>query len=97
MDYKLTRRSVLSIANSIYDVVGFCSPLTIRLKVAMKNLFDQEHGLGWDSILPSELEREWKELITMLVVADKVEIYRCIRPAMNTGVWGMVVIWLSVV
>ena len=90
VDCKLTRRLVLSIANSIYDVVGFCSPLTIRMKVAMKKLFDQEYGLGWDTILPSELEREWKELITMLVVADKVEIYRCTRPAINTGAWDIV-------
>ena len=42
---QLTRKICLSIANSIYDVLGVCAPLTIQLKLGIKKLFSEEYGL----------------------------------------------------
>ena len=41
----LTKRICLSIVNSIYDPLGLLTPITINLKVMMKQIFSAEYGL----------------------------------------------------
>ena len=53
----LTKRIFLSNTNSIFDPVGLLTPLTITLKVMLKEMFSKEYELKWDTELPSELKK----------------------------------------
>ena len=53
----LTKRIFLSNTNYIFDPVGLMTPLTITLKVILKEMFPNEYELKWDTELPSELKK----------------------------------------
>ena len=57
----LTKRICLSITNSIFNLIGLLTPLTITLKVMLKKM------LKWNEELPSELKRAWVNVINDLV------------------------------
>ena len=69
----LTQRIFLSNTNSIFDPVGLLTPLTITLKVMLKEMFSKEYELKWEKELPSELKRAWVNVITNLNVEDGVQ------------------------
>ena len=75
----MTKRICLSIANSIFDLMGFLTPITINLKVMMKQMFSAEYDLKWDQALPEELKQQWVMIIPDLV-GVKIEFDRCIMP-----------------
>ncbi|XP_077119086.1 uncharacterized protein LOC143775127 [Ranitomeya variabilis] len=68
-----TRRGVLSVVNSLYDPLGFVTPVTIQGKMMLRD-FTQETS-DWDDPLPSdkrELWERWKnslEALSSLYVA----------------------------
>ena len=76
----LTRRTLLGVVNSIYDPLGLITPLTIRLKVAFRNLFTSDPGLDWDDAIPPKDHLVWFELISMLVKSKNVIFPRATRP-----------------
>ena len=90
-DIQLTRRLCLSIANCIYDPCGLISPMTIRMKVAMKMMFAKEHGLKWDTHLPHELQMEWRQIIGDLVRAGEIPFPRPIRPRQLGDIYSLVI------
>ena len=90
-DVQLTRRLCLSIANCIYDPCGLVSPMTIRMKVAMKMMFAQEYALTWDTQLPQELQKEWRQIIIDLVRVGEIPFPRSIRPRELKGRCSLVV------
>ena len=51
----LTRRLVLGVASGQFDMLGMASPLLIKLRVSMRDLFVKEIGLSWDTALPAKL------------------------------------------
>ena len=53
----MTKMICLSNTNSIFDPVGLLTPLTITLKVMLKEMFSKEYELKWDTELPSELKK----------------------------------------
>lgn len=53
----ITKRIFLSDISRIFDVLGMLSPVTIRAKILMQNLWRE--GLGWNDPVSSELEREF--------------------------------------
>ena len=61
----MTKRIFLSNTNSIFDPVGLLTPLTITLKVMLKEMFSKEYELKWKKVLPSELKRAWVNVITI--------------------------------
>ena len=73
----LTKRICLSIVNSIYDPMGLLTPITINLKVMMKQMFSAEYDLKWDQALPKELQLQWVLMLSDLV-GIKLEFDRSI-------------------
>ena len=49
-----------------YDPLGLLSPITVQLKLHMRNLFSKDAGLDWDTPLPPELKQEWLYLFQLL-------------------------------
>ena len=54
----LTKRKLLGLVMSIFDVSGLLSPLTIKLKLELKKLFRNENvQLTWDDEIPADLHQ----------------------------------------
>ena len=86
----LTRRKLLSVINSIYDPLGLVTPVTIRLKVAFRNLFKCDPALNWNDLIPSADQETWYKLIEMLVKSKSIVFPRATRPPNAFGKSQMV-------
>ena len=51
-DRPLTRRGILSVVSSIYDLLGFLSPFILQTKMILRDLCKK--GLNWDDQIPNE-------------------------------------------
>ncbi|XP_011864068.1 PREDICTED: uncharacterized protein LOC105559979, partial [Vollenhovia emeryi] len=54
---RLTKRLVLSEVAQIFDPLGFASPVVIKAKILLQELW--LHKLQWDDPLPSQLSARW--------------------------------------
>ena len=76
----LTRRLVLGVTSGQFDMLGMASPLLIKLRVSMRDLFVKEVELSWDTALPAKLRNTWVDYIRELVITGQLEFQRCVRP-----------------
>uniref|UniRef100_A0AC34GT32 Integrase zinc-binding domain-containing protein n=1 Tax=Panagrolaimus sp. ES5 TaxID=591445 RepID=A0AC34GT32_9BILA len=60
-DEKWTKRKVLKFIASTYDPLGMLSPVSIKGKIFMQSLFQQ--NLFWDTPLSAELQKEWQTIV----------------------------------
>ena len=81
----------MGVANCQYDPQGVGSPLVIRLKVAMREMYRRK--LGWDECLPADLQKHYKYLIRLVVEAGDLEFKRCTKPDDAVGRCVLVVFW----
>jgi len=61
---KVTKRTVLKFSSQIYDPVGLSSPVTVRAKILLQEMWKQKYD--WDTPLPSSLHATWSEIATDL-------------------------------
>lgn len=64
-----TKRDVLKGISTVFDPLGFYSPLTIAAKILIQELW--KGGYGWDVPLPAELRKRWAETVHSL---DNVQV-----------------------
>lgn len=57
---KTTKRSILSEVSKLFDPIGWLSPLIIRSKILMQQLWIL--SVGWDDPLPSNVVTQWQNL-----------------------------------
>ena len=57
----LTRRALLGVSNSQFDMLGLVSPLLIKLKVALRDMFTKELGMEWNTKLQGKMRDTWLE------------------------------------
>ncbi len=56
-DRPLTRRGILSVVSSIYDPLGFLSPVILSAKRILQDLCRE--GIGWDNVIPPVYVQRW--------------------------------------
>ncbi|XP_060757456.1 uncharacterized protein LOC132868527 [Neoarius graeffei] len=74
-----TRRGVLSTVNSLYDPLGFVSPVTIQGKALLRELATDSPD--WDAPLPTEKEKLWDDWRDSLQELQRLRIpraYTCV-------------------
>ena len=76
----LSRRIVLGVVNAQFDMMGIASPLLIKLRVAMRDLFIQENNLDWDTVLTGTLWDTWCRCMEELVTMGQLDFARCVKP-----------------
>ncbi|VDM64568.1 unnamed protein product [Angiostrongylus costaricensis] len=59
---RITKRTVASTLASVYDPMGFLSPLLHKTKVFLRSLWKDEYN--WDHILPDARKNEWLAICT---------------------------------
>ena len=71
---RLTKRNILKTLASIYDPLGFISPVLLIGKILFRNLCDLR--IPWDNEIPQEIEIKWVKSVNGLNI--KAEIPRSI-------------------
>lgn len=71
----VTKRNVLSIISQIYDPLGFVSPIVVKAKMLMQNIWLA--NLTWDQVLNEELTDQWMTFVRSLSDLSKQRIPRC--------------------
>lgn len=69
-----TKRLVLSEVAQIFDPLGFASPVVIKAKILLQELW--LHKLQWDDLLPSQLSSRWLIIREELTSLAKLSIPR---------------------
>ncbi|XP_022180598.1 uncharacterized protein LOC111040844 [Myzus persicae] len=70
----MTKRSLLSDINRIFDPIGLITPILIKGKIFLQQLWLLK--LSWDSILPADLQARWINFYSSLESLDKLSISR---------------------
>ena len=73
-DDTMTKREILRRSSKIYDPLGLLSPITIRSKIFLQDLWSRK--LGWDETIPNELKLEWFKLSSDLYNCQNIEFPR---------------------
>ena len=76
----LTRRILLGVCNSQFDMLGLVSPLLIKMKVGMRDLYIKELGMDWDTRLEGKMRETWLEYLEELIETQGIEFHRCVKP-----------------
>lgn len=71
---RMTKRSLLSDINSVFDPIGLLSPVLIKGKIFLQQLWMLK--LGWDVLLPDELQLRWTRFYSSLQFLNQVVISR---------------------
>ena len=74
---KPTKRSILSNVSKTYDPLGFISPLVIKMKKIIQDLW--KLGLDWDQTVPNELAADWQGILNELPIISTLKIPRFVR------------------
>jgi len=69
-----TKRKVLAITASIFDLLELLSPAVIAYKIFLQKLWQDK--LQWDEILPTHLQQEWNQLLQTIPKLSQLKINR---------------------
>ncbi|CAG2209609.1 unnamed protein product [Mytilus edulis] len=79
-----TRRGILSVVNSLYDPMGFISPITVQGKIILRKIVSST--FDWDDPLPEHLLTEWNKWSQNLPDLEDLRIPRIIVPNLSNAV-----------
>ena len=72
---------MLSTVNSLYDPLGFLSPVTITGKIILRKIVSSTRD--WDEPLPHDLAHEWNDWRTSLSETEDIRIPRVVVPNLS--------------
>ena len=67
---RLIKRNILKTLASIYDPLGFISPVLLIGKILFRNLCDLR--IPWDNEIPQEIENKWVKWVNGLNIKDQL-------------------------
>ncbi|KAL0859420.1 hypothetical protein ABMA27_010599 [Loxostege sticticalis] len=74
-DKEPTKRKILKIIMSLFDPLGFASPVTTRAKQILQETW--RRGTGWDDKLDEDLIHQWQQWMEHLRALKDIGIPRC--------------------
>ena len=74
----ITKRSILQDSSRVYDPLGILSPVIIRTKLLMQELW--QHSIDWDKPLDQQSRDKWRDIVADLQNATATTIQRCYTP-----------------
>ncbi|GFV82360.1 integrase catalytic domain-containing protein [Trichonephila clavipes] len=73
----ITKRSLLYIANHIFDPIGFTAPVTLKPKLILQEIWKLK--LKWDENLPKDILNQVKKWLEQLPILASIKIPRCLN------------------
>lgn len=77
----LTKRMILAELNRIFDPLGFLSPVLIKGKIFLQQLWAMK--VEWDTKLPNEVQEKWRQFYKELEHLETIRIPRKVRPEIS--------------
>lgn len=71
-----TKRSILKAISSVYDPLGWFSPILLPAKLLIKKLW--QLGVEWDEIIPENELQTWQRIIPQISLIDTYKMTRFI-------------------
>ena len=71
----ITKRGLVSDIAKTYDVLGWFSPSTIKVKILLQKLWEQK--IDWDDLVPTHIRDAWLKWRSELHLLSKKHIPRC--------------------
>ena len=68
----ITKRSILQGASKLYDPLGWLSPITIRARILLQDVWKQR--INWDDPLDSNFQTRWQHIAVDLQEAATIEL-----------------------
>ncbi|XP_073960771.1 uncharacterized protein [Choristoneura fumiferana] len=65
-----TKRIMLRVIMSIFDVFGFLSPFIIQGRIMLQDTWRLD--IGWDNEIPNDIYKKWCEWIELLKIINKI-------------------------
>ncbi|XP_053388630.1 uncharacterized protein LOC128551741 [Mercenaria mercenaria] len=78
----VTKRDILKFSSRIYDPLGLLSPVTVRAKLLMQDIWKQK--VDWDEPLSDEYLQKWNMLTTDLCSCHDTHLSRRYLPSSDT-------------
>ena len=78
-----SKRDMLHAVASVYDPLGILSPVMIRLKILLQDLW--RTGQTWDDTLSDEVTQRWEELTLDLHLIDTVQVPRFVGSGLSNS------------
>ncbi|XP_065361988.1 uncharacterized protein LOC135955564 [Calliphora vicina] len=69
-----TKRNILSISSRLFDPLGLLSPIIIRAKILLQELWKRK--LDWDESVPQSVDTTWSQIKNSLADSHKIVIPR---------------------
>jgi len=76
---EFTRRGLLSIISSVYDLLGLVCPFVVCVKVIFQD--EYKSGKEWDDPLSPENQLRWSKWLEELPLLKQFKVGRCLMPA----------------
>lgn len=73
---QMTKRSLLSDLHKIYDPLGFITPVLIKGKIFLQQLWTIK--VGWDTVLPPDTQLKWSRFCNGLQSIENLSIPRLV-------------------
>ena len=74
-EHSVTKRIVLQMASKIYDPLGYLSPITIRARILIQELW--QSGVDWDEPIHQNHQKTWIQIATDLQETSNLTVQRC--------------------
>lgn len=81
---QLTKRGILSRISKIFDPLGLITPITIKSKIFMQELWKLK--TGWDNELPLSILTKWQDDLNQLKLVNTISIPRKIALSTPTKI-----------
>ena len=87
MAMPVSLRLLLSFVNSCYEPLGLTCPITVQLKIPLRNAHRQVFNkvLSWDDDVGEEAKSIWVEVIQRVKQTENLSFKRCIKPSNAVG------------
>ncbi|KAL0879437.1 hypothetical protein ABMA27_003188 [Loxostege sticticalis] len=69
-----TKRLMLAVIMSIFDIFGFLSPFTIQGKIMLQDIW--KYNIDWDETIPDDVYKKWCNWIDLLKEIPNIRIPR---------------------
>lgn len=78
-----TKRLMLRIIMSIFDVFGFLAPFTVQGRIMLQDTW--RLNIGWDDVIPDVIYKKWCEWMDLLKLINHIRIPRCYIPTVSAS------------
>ena len=76
--HSLTRRGMLSTTSSVYDPLGFLSPVTLSAKMLQQELC--RRNCRWDDVILPDIVQQWEVWLQDVKLLSSFKAERCLKP-----------------